>query len=522
VQSSVTTGFLVVSIGLAMFAGTYAGTLQRGEHDQAAFQVPASVTIGEGSRLVSPLDAAPLSRYAALAQGGWAASVLRRSGTVPLIGLSPVPVGVLGVPATDLARLSPWRSQYGSLPAAAPAAISGISIPPAQTTLAVTASARGVPVVITADLIGADGRLQRVPLGVVARHSTRLVADLPPGGGLLMALAISLTPEGEKSAIHQAAEGGGGAVALPGSLQLSGLDGIGQWVVRGGERSPIGGLALHYALGAGDAALLRAPQPTDGRPLDVIASADVAAAAGPSQTVQIRVEDRVTLTAHIASVAQRFPTLSAPFVVADEQTLATAMTADAPGSAEPGEVWLGGLGDGGAAVAGRLRQPPFDALDVHTRAAAEGLLRNDPLARGITLTLWAAAAVALALAVAGLVLAIAGSLRDERGDLHDLEVQGVAPPTLRAQLRLRAAALAVAGLAGGLVVGLLLAASTVALVALAAGATSPQPPLVLAPGWRELGLALGGFALVSALAVAAVTAAAFRERTARRQAGAAP
>jgi hypothetical protein len=69
---------------------------------------------------------------------------------------------------------------------------------------------------------------------------------------------------------------------------------------------------------------------------------------------------------------------------------------------------------------------------------------------------------------------------------------------------------------------LLLAASTVALVALAAGASSPQPPLVLDPGWRELGLALGGFALVAALAVTAVTAGAFRERTARRQAGSAP
>ncbi|MDX6547251.1 MAG: hypothetical protein QOG33_801 [Gaiellales bacterium] len=522
VQSSVTTGFLVVSLGLALFAGTYAGTLQRGERDQAAFQVPASVTIGEGSRLVSPLDAAPLSRYAGLARGGWAAPVLRRTGTVPLIGLSPVPVGVLGVPAADLVRLSPWRSQYGALPAAAPAAIEGIAIPPSQTTLAVTASARGVPVVVTADLIGADGRLQRVPLGAVARRPTRLAGRLAPGGGLLVALAVSLTPAGVKTAIHQAAEGGGAAVALPGSVRLSGLDGIERWVVRGGEREAAGGLTLRYTLGAGDAALLRAPQPTDGRPLDVIASADVAAAAGPSQTVQIRVEDSVAVTVHIVSVAQRFPTLTAPFVVADERTLATALTADAPGSADPGEVWLGGLDDRGAGAARALRQPPFDALDVHTRAAAEDLLRNDPLARGITLTLWAAAAVALALAIAGLMLAIAGSLRDERGDLHDLEVQGVAPATLRAQLRLRAAALAIAGVAGGLVVGLLLAASTVALVALAAGATSPQPPLVLDPGWRELALALGGFALVSALAVAAVTAGAFRERTAHRRAGSVP
>ena len=69
-HSSITTGFLVVSIGLALFAGTYAGTLERGERDQAAFQVPASVTIGEGAQLVSPLGAAPLVPVHAAGPGG--------------------------------------------------------------------------------------------------------------------------------------------------------------------------------------------------------------------------------------------------------------------------------------------------------------------------------------------------------------------------------------------------------------------------------------------------------------------
>jgi ABC-type antimicrobial peptide transport system permease subunit len=103
-----------------------------------------------------------------------------------------------------------------------------------------------------------------------------------------------------------------------------------------------------------------------------------------------------------------------------------------------------------------------------------------------------------------------------------LEVQGVSPSTLRSQLRLRAVALTVAGTAGGVVVGLVLAASTVALVALAAGATSPEPPLVLDPGWGELGLALLAFTVASTLAVALVTAGAFRERSPRRPSGSAP
>jgi hypothetical protein len=447
--------------------------------------------------------------------------VLRRTGTVPLIGLSPVPVDVLGVPAEDVRRLAPWRSQYGMLPSARPAPLAGISLPASSTRLSVTVESRGVPVMLSAAVAGADGRLQRLPLGVAGRHPTRLSAALPAGGGLLVSLSVSLTPEGAKTATHQAAEGGG-ANALPGSLIVSGIDGIDGWVVQGGERGSGAGFKLHYTLGAGDSVLLRAPQPTDGRPIDVIASADVAAAAGRSRTVQIRIQDSVTLMVRIASVAERFPTLSPPFVVADEQTLATALNADAPATGDPSEVWLGGLSDGGAGAAGELAKPPFDALDVHTRAAAERQLRSDPFARGITLTLWSAAGVALALAVAGLVLAVAGSLRDERGDLYDLEVQGVAPVTLRAQLRLRAVAVTVAGVAGGVLVGLVLAASTIALVALAAGATSPQPPLALDPGWRLLAVTVCGFVLVAALAVAVLTAGAFRETMPRRRSGTAP
>ncbi len=521
VQSAVTGFFLVVSIGLALFAGSYAGTLQRGEADQAAYQVPASVTVGEGSQLVSPLDAAPISSYSAIAAGGWAAPVLRRSGTVPLIGLSPVPLDVLGVPAGDLGRLSPWRSQYGRLPIAPPAPLKGIALPPSLGVLAVTASAAGVPVRLTADVMTADGRLQRVELGAVGRRPSRLAATLPPGGGLLVAIEAGLTAAGAKTAAHQAAEGGG-SVQLPGSLTLSGPTGIERWLVRGGRRAAVPGIVLRYTLGAGGDVLLRAPQPTDGRPIDVIASADVAAAAGAARTIQIQFGDRVTVTARIVSVAERFPTLVAPFVVADEQTLATAISADVPGTGRPGEVWLGGLADDGAAAARRLAHPPFNGLDVHSRAAVAARLGADPLARGITLTLWAAAAVALLMAVAGLALAVAGNLRDERGDLHDLEVQGVAPTTLRAQLRLRAAALTLAGIIGGVAVGLLLAETTVALVALAAGATSPEPPLVLDPGWGDLALALGAFVVVAAAAVAAVTAGAFRERSPQRRAGGAP
>jgi len=149
-------------------------------------------------------------------------------------------------------------------------------------------------------------------------------------------------------------------------------------------------------------------------------------------------------------------------------------------------------------------------------------LRDDPLAHGITLTLWAAAALALVLAVAGMALAIASSMRDERGELHDLEVQGVGPATLRAQLRLRALALALTGTLAGVVLGVVLAASTLGLVALAAGATTPQPPLVREADWTAVAALAAAFVAAAIVAVALLTASAFREPSPRRSAGAAP
>ena len=58
-----TVGFLIVSIGLALFAAGYRATLEDGARDEAAFAVPLDYTLSEGPRLVLPLDAAPLAAY---------------------------------------------------------------------------------------------------------------------------------------------------------------------------------------------------------------------------------------------------------------------------------------------------------------------------------------------------------------------------------------------------------------------------------------------------------------------------
>ena len=53
--------FLVVCVGLGLFAQTYRTTLRAGQADEAAFAVPLDFSVTEtGGTLVSPLEAAPL------------------------------------------------------------------------------------------------------------------------------------------------------------------------------------------------------------------------------------------------------------------------------------------------------------------------------------------------------------------------------------------------------------------------------------------------------------------------------
>ena len=109
--AAATVAFLAVAVGLAVFAGSYRATLERGQRDQAAFAVPLDATVTTGRSLVTPLDAAPLASYAAIAPDATVLPVLRRNATVPSVGAQPLRVEVLAVPACGPARAA-WRDDY--------------------------------------------------------------------------------------------------------------------------------------------------------------------------------------------------------------------------------------------------------------------------------------------------------------------------------------------------------------------------------------------------------------------------
>jgi ABC-type antimicrobial peptide transport system permease subunit len=175
-----------------------------------------------------------------------------------------------------------------------------------------------------------------------------------------------------------------------------------------------------------------------------------------------------------------------------------------------------------AALNVQVARPPYDSMTRSSHAVTLATMRSDPLSRGIRLVLEGAAVLALLLSLAALLLSVAAAVRDDRVALFDLEAQGVGPPTLRSQLRLRAAIVTAVGLAVAVVIGVVLSTATVGLVQVTASATVPVPPLERHLAWPVVVAGLAGFLLLAALAVALSTRAAFSADLPRRATGEAP
>ena len=250
---------------------------------------------------------------------------------------------------------------------------------------------------------------------------------------------------------------------------------------------------LGYVLTPDRTGRFRPRQPTDGTFLRVLATPKVAAAAGPHGVVPLQVEGE-QIPARIVGVVERFPSIVGDAVVADRVTTATMLDTRSPGLGTTDELWLN-----------TSARPHVPQLLVQSRAETLARLQADPLARGALLTLAGTAAVALLLALVGLLLTVVGDVRDDRGELFDLEAQGAAPATIRGHLRLRALLVALFGVAGGVVLGLVLSSLVISLVSVTAGAAEPEPPLLLTLDAPVLAAAALAYAALAALLVMAAT-----------------
>jgi hypothetical protein len=437
---------------------------------------------------------------------------------VPGAGI-PTQPALIGVPAATLPSLR-WRSDYSgdsqadlarALRRGPEPRLAGADLPPAATSISLAVAAAGRPVALQLAVERPSGTFGTIQLGETGGGDV-LSAPVPQAdrGGRVVALQIGLTPSDAQALAHAGIEGGLTIVAK-GTLNLGGLraggapvTAFGGWIA-GGTAKRSGAGAVEYALDGRTDGLVRPAQPFDTAPLPVLASRDVADAAGPDGRLHLALPDGHSIVARVVATGARFPTAPESFVVADEQALSVAVNANAPGTGVPREVWIGAPPASEHRVSAALHRAPFSALAVRSRAALHSHAASRPLARGILVVLEGAAILSVLLAAAGLVLIAAADLADERPHLDDLEAMGVPPRTLRAHLLVRAAVLAVAGAVGGVILGAVLSAAVVDVVQLGAGTSAAVPPLRTAVPVGLVVLALAAFAVASLVPVAALS-----------------
>jgi hypothetical protein len=513
VGPSLAIAFIAVSTGLAGFALAYRATLLRGTTDQAANRVPLDLTVAAGPDFITPTVVAPAARWRALT-GGTVLPV-RRSYAAFTNGAAGVTVPVLGVPADGLRLLHGWRASDGSLPSLAPrlrplgpVRMSGPNLPARVRTLSLALSASAAPVEVKADLRSPDGVLTQLAVGTAAASRRTATVHLPPGPHELQALELD-EPSGERAtAGHQMAENPaapaqgitgltlGSAVLRDRAGKILRRVSLRRWVGVGAANGQVGA-GLRFT-NSGVAGLVRPVQPSDHRPVPVLADRSTAAAASSGGLLALSV-DGLPITGRIVGALRRFPTLTAAaggFVIADEATLAAALDASLPGQGRPDELWIDTVHRDRVGAA--LARPPLNRLTASWRADAQHALRSEPVAVGTLGTLAAAAALAAVLAVVGLLAALVGSLRDPRIQ-RDLMVQGLGPRALSGELRLRFLIAGGVGVMAGLALTALLTPLAVAAVRAGAALQSPRPALVAVLPWGQL--LLGALVLMCVFAL---------------------
>lgn len=521
--------FLVASVALALFAIVYRATLDRGLVDEARYAVPAELVVREdlsAQGLVPPLEAAPLSSYRALAPDITAEPVIRLQGTLSLLGGDRRRYALLGVPASALPAIDGWRSDFAREPLAelarriapvSPIQLHGPRLPRSAREIELDARGANRDLLLRLSLLTPSGGFVRVDLGVPGRGPLR--ADVPKrarGGrvaGLEFTRALGVEAHAKDTVpfVSGTLELRGIAVRSGAAWRSLAVD-FRDWTAVGRVQARARGdsARLRYIVANDVDSAFRPRQPTDGRPVPVIASPGVAAIAGSDGLLPLRLGTGVLLT-KVVAVARRFPSTVGDFVVADADELFVAANSNHAGLAARNELWLSTPTRGAeAAAAARLREPPFSRLDVASRSAALRSSQRDPLARGTIAALTAAAVMALALAFVGFLVLLLTDLRDERGELFQLEAQGATTADLRRHVRVRALFVAGTGLLVGVATAVALALLVVETVVVSARGTAPEPPLRVALDWPQLAFFAAAYVACIVALTLAVTWNAFR------------
>ncbi|HET7514449.1 MAG TPA: FtsX-like permease family protein, partial [Gaiella sp.] len=459
--AGVAAAFLALAVGLAILAVAYRSTLQAGERDQAAYAVPADLVVREDLRALVPVTrAAPLARYREIPGVDAAYPVFRSSASAgPAASVSGVTV--LGVPGPAIRAMPLWRRDWGvskdALAAAVapsgPTALRGVRLSGPTLRLAVGPGL----VSYRATIEQRDGSFRLVELvradGV---RRTVLSAQLPPParGGRLVSLTLVPPRIIERGSDEGVALRGTTTVRLLGG-SLAGWLGDGGVTVSGAGGDP-GSLRVVYVLTPQRVGRVRARQAADDAPAAAVTPALARLAGGVGRDLPLRIGGE-PVNVRVSAVVDRVPGTTGDAVLTDLGAITNAVDTVAPGGGGVSELWLEVAPAAQSRVDAALSRRPFAVLEKQSRTALEADARRDPLGHGTLLALAASALAALALAAAGLVLAIRADLRDDRGELTDLEAQGATPGVLRRVVAARAALVGVVGALVGALAGIALA-----------------------------------------------------------------
>src|SRR5579862_4158135 len=510
--------FIAVATGLGGFALAYRATLIQSAADQAADRVPLDVLVAPGPNFITPLELTPLRRWQALASG--TVLPVRQTDANYTSGGGTVTVPALGIPASGLTLIHGWRDGDGSAPLAVlarrleptgPVRVPGPTLPAGVQWLSLHASSRGFGVEVTADLRDPRGAIRQVSFGTAGEGAAVLRARVPPGRWELEALELDeptglIITNGHQNGENPAAATQATARVALGPLFALAVGGrpqpvpLGAWRGVGAAATPApaasGAVAMVSFSDIGTPGVLRPAQPTDFRPVPVLADPQTAASAAPGGRIALTV-DGLPVLARVVGVLSRFPTLDADsvgFVIADEATLAAALDAQLPGQGRPDQLWISTSHL--ARLRAALGSGTLAQLDSSFRVDLDQQLRDAPVARGVLGTLLAATALSAVLAVVGLLTALLGGARDERAE-SDLAEQGVGPRGLRVELRVRLALATGLGVIAGLGISVLLTRLAVASVRAAGTVADPRPPVVTVVPWAELAVwSLSAFAVL--------------------------
>jgi MFS family permease len=529
-QSIAASTFVLASVGLAVFSLAYRSTLVQGQDDEARFANPTGVIVRSPQPQRVPLLGAvsPQADHWLSQQG--AVPLLRLNG---LVGRPSRSVEVVGISASTLRHPPFWRDDFASRSPQALAttidpgrsvSLNGVRLPTAARELVMPLETDGDPLRIVLSFRGKGDRFVDVDLRAVPSSNSSLTVRVPRAarGGLVLGMTFAPT----EADVHNSTPAAG--TLKLGQFRVRTADGIhrlpidfGQWTGVGGVKSRLtrNGVRLRYFVTNDVVSRFRSKQPTDHSPVHVIATAGIAALAGPSGLLPLQVEGE-PFVGRVVATARRFPTVSGDFVLADREALSTALNADAPGSAVTDEIWLtGSSASDERRMKAVLSRPAFAGLETSFRRDLRAELDREPVARASILALLVAAVVGFVLALAGLALALTTDIRDERAELFDLEAQGATPALLRRHLRLRSFGVLGFGVLLGLGLGAILSTIVVDVVRVTAGGEPPEPPLLLSFDWPLLLGGIGLFVLVAIVVAMVVTWQALRGARAVRGTG---